>query len=84
MLETADVNEKPIFSDQATEEHENDWFGWRSAVYGAIESFASQQAEPVFAQLGGPGLQIGSWLAEIQSKSPSFQVILKIFGELTC
>lgn len=66
ILGTADVNEKPIFSDRATENHADDGFGCRSDVHGATESSASQWAEPAFAQLGGPALQIGSWLAEIQ------------------
>lgn len=49
ILETAGVDEKPIFSDQATENSADNWFDYRSDVPGATESLASQQ-------LGGPAL----------------------------
>lgn len=49
ILVTAGMAEKPIFSDQATENPADDWFGYRSDVRGTIESLVSQQ-------LGGPAL----------------------------
>lgn len=49
ILETAGVDGKRIFSDPATENSADDWFGYRSDVHGATESLASRQ-------LGGPAL----------------------------